>query len=81
MNMTISLALLQQNYIGHNLHGEKMHIFYGISDGSAVLQDGFKEIIKNELVTAAKRAIERLQIRELLQNNLGGGREGVAHKG
>ena len=76
MNVVNSLAFLQQNHEWHDLYWEEID---SISDDGAVLQDGFKEFIKDKLVTAAERVVERLQFRNLLESELRGGRKGAAH--
>jgi len=74
--MVISLVLLQQDNHWHDFHWEKVG---GIPNGSAVLQNGFKECIKNKLITTAKRIIQRPQFGKLVEDDLRGGWKGAAH--
>src|SRR5215207_892658 len=76
MNVVNSLTLLQQNHKWHDLYGEQIG---SISNGGAVLQDGFKEFIEDQLVSAAQRLVERLQFRNLVEGELCGRRKSAAH--
>ena len=72
-----SLPLLQEDDERHDFQGQQVR---RIAQCGAMLQERLEECIEDQLVTAAKRAIERFQFRNQIKGELCCRGKSPAHK-